>query len=371
MADPALEEAAVAAQRALRGHLARKNVEAQKLYVEYEQQMAEQEVQQRRQLAEGLQLVHADKVRRDSEKQLLLQKATSFVEKHEQSEAARRMNVLTTTLLKTKTLVRRLRTRLSAAVANRKAEEERLVAEEKQRKLDEARAEEERKAAKARSRQEEMAALEAEFLSHQGEREAKAQESVRLVEQHASDLDLLHAELAETTQAAKHQQHHREGGASEDEASGGGVGETKSSRSSGSSSSSSSSASVSPRRSETGGRPGSSSGILPAIASGRDSSSSGGGSAAGSPTARVNWSTPAVSVSPRSSAAAADEDTAAAELAAMTAQALLTLQETLQVRGDGGRCGAAAMLMMVMRLLLLPLRLRLRVHCPLLRCWHC
>jgi hypothetical protein len=329
MADPALEEAAVAAQRAVRGHLARKSVEAQKLFAEYEKQMADMEAQQKRQLAEGLRLVEADQLRKNSEKQLLLEKSVSFVEKHEQSEAARRMNVLTTTLLKTKTMVRRLRMRLSAVVANRKTEAERLLAEETQRKLDGARADEERKAAKARRRQEEMAALEADFLSHQGEREAKAQQSVRLVEQHAADMDMVHTELALATMAAKHQGHGGgNGGASEDEASGGGATETKSSRGSGSSSSSSS-ASVSPRRSEAGSRPGSSSGTssgsLPAIASPR-------GSAAGSPTP-ISWNASAASVSTRNSAAVSEKDAAAAELAAMTAQSLLTLQEALQVRG--------------------------------------
>ena len=196
MSDASVEKAAIAAQRAVRGHQARKQVETKKLYAEYEAQMAAMEQQQRQQLDEGMRLVAADKLRKDSEKELLVKRSSTFVEQFEESEATRRMNLLMTTLMRSKKWLRRLRKRLAAAVVARKEEAARKVAEEEAARKAALLLEEERKAEKARRRQAELEAIDRDFVAHQAEREAKAQESVRLVEKHASEMDLLHAELS-------------------------------------------------------------------------------------------------------------------------------------------------------------------------------
>lgn len=196
MADASLENAAIAAQRAVRGHQARKQVETQKLYAEYEAQMAEMQQQQKQQLDEGMRLVAADKLRKDSEKELLLKRSSTFVEQFEENEARRRLNLLMATLMRSKKWLRRLRKRLAAAVLARKEEAARKVAEAEAARKAALLEEETRKAEKARRRQAELEAIEREFVTHQAEREAKAQESVRLVEKHASEMDLLHAELS-------------------------------------------------------------------------------------------------------------------------------------------------------------------------------
>lgn len=193
--DPALERAAILAQKAVRGHQGRQKAETVKLLAEFEDQMKQQRALERRQTEEGMKLVEIDQMRRSSERDLILKKSATFVEAFEESEATRRMNILMATLMKSRDWIKRLRKRLRQRIIDRKEAAEREAREKEERRLAEIEAEKERRAARERKRQAELEELEKQFEETQKEREAKAQESIRLVEHHMQDMEMMHAEL--------------------------------------------------------------------------------------------------------------------------------------------------------------------------------